>query len=336
MDINSVIPTLDLQKLQFFCTVSYTDSITQAAEILHVSQSYLSKCISSLEKRLGVELFERSGNRIRLNSYGMVFRKRAEAAIAEINNGLNEINALQRQRSMQVSISTSNYEITTMIEQFIIDHPNYTMFHTVKSLLELKILLMLGTLDFGIITCDDTGEFSDSSIVAERLVEDEVMLLVSASSEFANCREGVSLKDLAGKPFVLAKGPLEYPREICRFLYDSEYSPRIMLESYNTNTTRRMVANGLAYSFITLVEWYELKTSRDKIMSGTEIIKKGTRAIRIRDNGCKRMLYLISNRNHVLSKGALAFKEYTLNYFAQIRDYVGTLLSNGSGEARNE
>jgi DNA-binding transcriptional LysR family regulator len=72
---------LDLRQLRYFVAVAETEHVGRAAERLHISQSPLSRQIAQLEKNLGLTLFERSQQRIRLTSDGRVFLTEAHALL---------------------------------------------------------------------------------------------------------------------------------------------------------------------------------------------------------------------------------------------------------------
>ncbi|MEV8036214.1 LysR substrate-binding domain-containing protein [Streptomyces sp. NPDC086182] len=72
---------LDLRQLRYFVAVAEAEHVGRAAERLHISQSPLSRQIAQLEKNLGLTLFERSQQRIRLTSDGRVFLTEAQALL---------------------------------------------------------------------------------------------------------------------------------------------------------------------------------------------------------------------------------------------------------------
>ncbi|MCT9006808.1 LysR substrate-binding domain-containing protein [Streptomyces sp. NPDC054766] len=72
---------LDLRQLRYFVAVAEAEHVGRAAERLHISQSPLSRQIAQLEKNLGLTLFERSQQRIRLTSDGRVFLTEARALL---------------------------------------------------------------------------------------------------------------------------------------------------------------------------------------------------------------------------------------------------------------
>ncbi|MGW7658202.1 LysR family transcriptional regulator, partial [Streptomyces tendae] len=72
---------LDLRQLRYFSAVAETEHVGRAAEQLHISQSPLSRQIAQLEKNLGLTLFERSQQRIRLTRDGAIFLSEARALL---------------------------------------------------------------------------------------------------------------------------------------------------------------------------------------------------------------------------------------------------------------
>lgn len=72
---------LDLRQLRYFVAVAEAEHVGRAAEELHISQSPLSRQIAQLEKNLGLTLFERSQQRIRLTADGRVFLNEARALL---------------------------------------------------------------------------------------------------------------------------------------------------------------------------------------------------------------------------------------------------------------
>lgn len=72
---------LDLRQLRYFVAVAEEEHVGRAADRLHISQSPLSRQIAQLEKNLGLTLFERSQQRLRLTSDGRVFLTEATALL---------------------------------------------------------------------------------------------------------------------------------------------------------------------------------------------------------------------------------------------------------------
>lgn len=73
---------LDIRQLHYFAAVAEEEHVGRAAERLNISQSPLSRQIAQLEDRLGLTLFERSQQRIRLTADGRVFLAETQAFLA--------------------------------------------------------------------------------------------------------------------------------------------------------------------------------------------------------------------------------------------------------------
>lgn len=72
---------MELRVLRYFLTVAREQSITAAAETLHITQPTLSKQLRELEEELGKKLFTRGNRKITLTEEGMFLRKRAQEIV---------------------------------------------------------------------------------------------------------------------------------------------------------------------------------------------------------------------------------------------------------------
>lgn len=82
---------MELRVLQYFLAVTREQSISGAAEALHLSQPTLSRQLKDLEDELGKQLFIRGSRRITLTEEGMILRKRAEEVVELIQKAEQEI-----------------------------------------------------------------------------------------------------------------------------------------------------------------------------------------------------------------------------------------------------
>jgi DNA-binding transcriptional LysR family regulator len=72
---------IDLRQLRYFVAVAEEEHVGRAAERLHISQSPLSRQIAQLEESLGLNLFERVQQRIRLTVDGRTFLAETKALL---------------------------------------------------------------------------------------------------------------------------------------------------------------------------------------------------------------------------------------------------------------
>ncbi|MFV0400020.1 MAG: LysR family transcriptional regulator [Oscillospiraceae bacterium] len=72
---------MELRILRYFLALAREESISAAAEFLHLTQPTLSRQLMDLEQELGTKLFTRGKRKITLTGEGMLLRKRAEEII---------------------------------------------------------------------------------------------------------------------------------------------------------------------------------------------------------------------------------------------------------------
>ena len=82
---------MELRVLNYFLMVAKEESISGAANVLHLSQPTLSRQLKDMEFELGKQLFIRGSKKIELTDEGRILKKRAEEIIALVEKTENEI-----------------------------------------------------------------------------------------------------------------------------------------------------------------------------------------------------------------------------------------------------
>ena len=86
---------MDIRVLRYFLAVAREESISGAAESLHLSQPTLSRQLSDLEEEIGKTLFIRGSRRITLTEHGTLLRKRAGEIIDLMEKTTKELIPMQ-------------------------------------------------------------------------------------------------------------------------------------------------------------------------------------------------------------------------------------------------
>ena len=84
---------MELRKLVCFLQICTCDSLSQAGRRLYMSQQGVSRLVHSLETELGVPLFYRGAQGIKLTEEGKLLKKHAEPLCREYQLLLEEIEA---------------------------------------------------------------------------------------------------------------------------------------------------------------------------------------------------------------------------------------------------
>ncbi len=82
---------MELRTLRYFLAVAREENMTEAANVLHVTQPTLSRQIADLERELGVTLFERTNRSCVLTGEGMRLRQRAEEILSLVEQTESEL-----------------------------------------------------------------------------------------------------------------------------------------------------------------------------------------------------------------------------------------------------
>jgi DNA-binding transcriptional LysR family regulator len=113
---------MELRHLRYFLAIAEERSFTRAAERLWVAQPGLSKQIRHLETELGVALFERHSRGADLTEAGELFRERARAALAAVDEaaatGRDAEAGLIGSIRLGLAMGTSWRHCATVLEQF--------------------------------------------------------------------------------------------------------------------------------------------------------------------------------------------------------------------------
>ena len=101
---------MGLLQLYYFKALAENTTLTKTAEQLFITPPALSNSIRKLEEELGVQLFDRTGNSMKLNSYGKNYLVHVNEAITALENGKREIrDSLDSNESLSIGITISSY-----------------------------------------------------------------------------------------------------------------------------------------------------------------------------------------------------------------------------------
>ena len=102
---------MDIQSLEYFIKVGEINSLTDAAEKLYITQPALSTSIKKLENELGVKLFSREKNRLKLNENGMILWNYAK----KICDDVDKMQKMARQLANKESVLRIGFATPTIM-----------------------------------------------------------------------------------------------------------------------------------------------------------------------------------------------------------------------------
>ena len=145
---------MDIRILRYFLTVAQEETITRAAERLHISQPSLSKQLIELEQELGKPLLVRGKRKISLTENGIFLRKRAEEILSLFEKTQQELTSDQLELTGEVSIggnlAVSVLETAAALRQ---QHPAIQFHFYSSDATDVTERLEHGSLDFAVLLC---------------------------------------------------------------------------------------------------------------------------------------------------------------------------------------
>lgn len=114
-----------LVTLRIFLVAARTLNFSRSAEALHLTQSAVSKHIGALEARLGVALFKRLPNGLRLTHAGAVYHERISAALRLLDEADALVTDPGKRVALNIAVSPSFAQFCLIpgLPEFIDSHP---------------------------------------------------------------------------------------------------------------------------------------------------------------------------------------------------------------------
>lgn len=149
MDIN-------LEYYKIFYYVTKYQSITQAAEVLSISQPAVSQAVKNLEKALGCKLFVRMAKGVRLTSEGEVLYSFVSKGYESILAGERKLSEILDLEGGEICIGASDmtlqFYLLSYLEQFHEKYPDIKVTVTNAPTPETLGYLEDGRIDFGVVS----------------------------------------------------------------------------------------------------------------------------------------------------------------------------------------
>ena len=291
---------MELAQLKYFKAVAEIGKISSAAESLFISAPALSTSISRLEKELGMQLFDRSNNRITLNKQGQIFLRyvnqifnNLDCARAELRQSL-----LHQERLISVATMNSNLWID-LLTAFSQEHPQFTL----SCANVRRDQLISGGLphqhSFLLAGEEDTGPAMQEETDKLLLFEDNLAIIVHPDHPFASL-DSITLEDLVGNTVFL---PLEGNPlfERIRLAFEQRSLPLPSGKTYSYMVYRHMTQEGMGIAFTTLQS------------AGVE--RKSLRCIPIKNAGKSWRMYLYWRKRRPLTADEELFRDFVKHFY---------------------
>ncbi len=155
-----------LKELEYLSEIAKYESLSQAARELNVTQSALSQCLANLEADLGMALFTRVKNHLKITPEGVLYLQTARKMLAVRNAMYSRLQTYKGQSSIRIGLGSA-YAIRVLSRILLQSQGKYA--HCDLSITEGRSPALLhqlnrGKLDFVIIVRDRLLELPDCHV----------------------------------------------------------------------------------------------------------------------------------------------------------------------------
>lgn len=286
---------MDFKQLEAFITVSKLKSFSKAANAIYLSQPTISSHISSLERELKIQLFDRTSKEVNLTPAGRSFLQYANDIINTKNNAITDLSNFNNNISGGLNISASTTPCNSLIPSLVTNFNN--LYSNVKYNIKEQgsVAILKDIID---LKCEIgfVGTIIDNSKINNyKIMEDELVII---SNSKLNLPEVITLDDLIKYPFIIREKESATRHTLESQLHLHNVDPKrlnVVCEVDSVHAQLKFINLGLGISIIS------------KNLCDNNLLNENMRISRIEGLDLKRDIFLIVSSKRTLTPIANAF-----------------------------
>ncbi|MCM3626802.1 LysR family transcriptional regulator [Paenibacillus glycanilyticus] len=248
---------MEIRQMRYFVEVAKREHVTEAANVLHVAQSSVSRQLAQLESELGVDLFIRKGRRVKLTPIGKILLQRVEQMLNMMNEAEREVKEyLDPEKGVvriAFPISLAAHVLPKAIYAFRKRYPE-AKFQMRQALYhDLVDGVMNGEYNLAMIAPLPS---EDKHIKQKLLFKEQIVSLLPVHHPLAN-RPSIQLSEIRNESFVTLPEGTIFREIVLKACSEIGFTPHIAFEGDDIDALKGLVSAGLGIALmpeVTLVE----------------------------------------------------------------------------------
>lgn len=240
---------MHVETLKIFCDVASWRSFSKAAEVNGVSQSAVSQMIAQLERRLRVQLIDRSIRPLQLTPAGRIFYNGCRDLLERFrlleHSLVSHLEHLQLPVRVAAIYSVGLRDMGQYVEQFRRLEPRADVHIEYLHPDQVYQRVLEGTADLGLVSFPKAGR----KLVTLPWREETMVVACTPQHPWAGRRE-VRLAALQGQPFVHFEKSLVIRRKLDRFFREHGLAVRVVMEFDNIENIKKAVEAGAGIALL--------------------------------------------------------------------------------------
>jgi LysR family nitrogen assimilation transcriptional regulator len=194
---------MELRQLRYFVAIVDHGSLSRAARVLHVAQPALTQQIRQLEDELGAQLLHRSAQGVMSTDAGKTFYEHAQAILKQVDDAKSAVAQSADKPAGTVALgippSVSGALALPLLTAVRETYPEISLQLTEELSGNLVEQLKSGRINLAVLF--DDGQLS--AFAATPLVEEDMMYITRAESQFAPAGKSIPLAKAIEAPLIL-------------------------------------------------------------------------------------------------------------------------------------
>lgn len=249
---------MEILQLKYFCDAAESENFSRTAEKFSVPTSNISQTVKRLESELGVSLFSRSANKIRLSESGRSFYEYAKQALLLLDKARESVLDSSEPKGEIRLVSGVARRVTTLaIERFKEKYPL------------AKFVIGHDTSERGNTFVISASAPKGAGYACELLADEKILVAVNRA-RLKTLGEVRSVSDLRDLPFVAMSSGAnqnELTYEICR---RHGFEPSVAVQTDDPSYVRKYVELDMGVAFVPEVSWRGLFSERVELIDVCE------------------------------------------------------------------
>lgn len=264
-------------------TVRQNFNLTEVANVLHTSQSGVSKHIKDLEDELGVELYVRRGKRLLgLTDPGREMLKIVERMLLDAGNIKNLADQYSQQDTGQLTVAATHtqarYILPKVVTVFKKQYPKVHLRLHQGSPKEIVQMLMQGDADIGLAT-ESLGDIED--LAAFPLYSWRHAVVVPKDHPLST-REEVTLDAIAEYPIITYHEGFTGRARVEKVFHDAGLTPDIVMSALDADVIKSYVELDLGVGIIASVAFSSERDHALKMLDSTHLFLENETKLAVR------------------------------------------------------
>ncbi len=240
---------MEIRTLRYFLAIAKEESITKAAEILHITQPTLSRQIAQMEEETGAKLFDRGARKIKLTSEGILLKRRAEEILQLVSKAKEELAIKETRVEGKISIgcgeTSSVLFLSDLLASFKKKYP-YVTFDLFTATADLvKEQMDKGLLNIGLLL--EPIDMEKYDFIRFNIKENWVVLM--PPDDPLSKKDFITAQDLSELPLIMPRRT-NIQNELANWFGKYYESLNIVFTSNLSTNAAIMVNKRLAYSLV--------------------------------------------------------------------------------------